>query len=220
MPFFSMFRRSAAELKNTQCLAVTGVLSALYIVLNAYVSLNLPSPLGPLRITFGYLALAIIGMLYGPVVAVLAAIPCDLLAATLDPHNAMSVVFTPNRMLEGLIYGVMLYGLTQKDYRGSKLNIAGFIARLAMARLVAMFVCYIVLNNFLIFSFMLPPGRASQILENGTFWAWAWARNGWKNVVQFPADLMLMYIILPAAGLAYVRSVRRTGKKSVKENQS
>ncbi|MCL2754096.1 MAG: folate family ECF transporter S component [Oscillospiraceae bacterium] len=213
MQIFSMFRRSAANLKSVQCLAVTGVLSALYIVLNAYVGLNITSPLGPLRITFGYLALAMIAMLYGPVVAVLAAIPCDLLAATLDPHNAMNPVFTPNRMLEGLIYGIMLYGLLRKDYRGSILNMVGFVLRIAMARLVVMFVCYIVLNNFLIFNFSLPPGRPQEILSNGTFWAWAWARNGWKNLIQFPADLALMYIMLPSAGLAYIKTVGKHRRK-------
>ena len=116
MSFINMFKRSAGELKSVQCLAVTGVLSALYIVLNAFVSLNIGAPL---RITFGFLALAIIGMLYGPVVAVIAAIPCDLLAATFDPNNAMNPVFTPNRMLEGLIYGMLLYGLLNADYKNS-----------------------------------------------------------------------------------------------------
>jgi len=197
------------ELKSVQCLATTGVLSALYIVLNAYVSLNIGTA-SPLRITFGFLVLAIIGMLYGPVVAVIAAIPCDLLAATLDPHNAMNPVFTPNRMLEGLIYGILLYGLLNKNYKKSVFNGIVFVLRIAAARALAAILCYFLINNLMIFFFLLPPGRPQEILADGTFWAWAWARNGVKNIIQFPVDLALMFIMLPAAGFAYVRTIRRT----------
>jgi ECF transporter S component (folate family) len=208
MAFLDMFRRSARELKSVQCLAITGVLSALYVVLNAYVGIDIPSPVGLLRITFGYLALATIAMLYGPVIAVLAAIPCDLLSATLGPH-AMNPIFTPNRMLEGLIYGILLYGAQKINYKGSTANKVLFITRITVARLIAVGLCYFLGNNFLIFYFSLPQARVAEILESGTFWAWAWARNGWKNVIQFPADLALMYVVLPAAGLAYVKTIRR-----------
>jgi ECF transporter S component (folate family) len=161
-----------------------------------------------MMITFGYLALAITAMLYGPVVAVIAAIPCDLLAATLNPHHAMNPVFTPNRVLEGLIYGIFLYGLLKIDYKGSAKNKLVFILRLAAARALVMVLCYFLGNNLLIFFFMLPPGRAEEILSNGTFWAWAWARNGVKNLIQFPVDLALMFAMLPAAGLAYVKTIK------------
>ncbi|MCL1903761.1 MAG: folate family ECF transporter S component [Oscillospiraceae bacterium] len=206
MSFINMFGRSANELKNVRCLAVTGVLSSLYIVLNAYVALNIGAPL---RITFGFLALAIIGMLYGPVVAVIAAIPCDLLAATLDPHNAMNPIFTPNRALEALIYGLLLYGLLNVSYKDSVKQKAIFILKMTAARLIVIIICYFFVNNFLIFTFLLPAETTQRILSEGTFFAWAWARNGIKNIVQFPVDLSLMYIMLPAAGIAYTRTIRR-----------
>jgi ECF transporter S component (folate family) len=202
-----MFKKSVSELKSVQCLAVTGVLSALYIVLNAYIAIDIGANL---RVTFGFLALAVIGMLYGPVVAVLAAVPCDLLAATLGPH-AMNPIFTPNRMLEGFIYGVCLYGLLNRNYKASGLNWLIFAGRIVAARILAMVLCYFLINNYLIFHFSLPPGRAQEILAEGrTFWMWAWARNGLKNLIQFPVDLGLMYIMLPAAGVAYVHTIRRT----------
>jgi ECF transporter S component (folate family) len=207
MEIFNMFKRSANELKSVQCLAVSGVLSALYIVLNAYVAINIGASL---RITFGFLALAIIGMLYGPVVAVLASIPCDLLAATLDPHHAMNPIFTPNRMLEGLIYGIFLYGLLNSDYKNSIKQKMIFISRIIVARVVAMILCYFLINNFLIFNFLLPPDRVQEILSSGTFWGWAWARNGIKNLIQLPVDLALMFAMLPAAGFAFVKTIRRS----------
>ena len=62
MAFFSKFGRSAMELRSIRCLTVTGVLIALDIVLKM-VSIRITADI---KITFAYLALATVGMLYGP----------------------------------------------------------------------------------------------------------------------------------------------------------
>jgi ECF transporter S component (folate family) len=202
MTFFNMFKKSALELKSVRCLVITGVFSALYIVMNAYFLI----PFADMQITFGYIALAIIGMIYGPVVSVLAAIPCDILAATLRPDVSVNFAFTPNRMLEGLILGIFLYGYASRTGRFGALNqgalwAAWQVMRIVVARLLVMIICYIVINSLLIYIIYSPPSAA-----NSTFFAWMIARSGLKNVIQFPIDLALMFAVLPAARLAYDRT--------------
>lgn len=200
-----MFRDSANELKSPRCLATTGILSALYIVLNAYVML----PLGEtLRITFGYLALAVIGMLYGPVVTVLAAIPCDIFAALLNPNYAMNLAWVPNRMLEGLIYGVFLYGLMKTSNKNSTLNAIVFALKIIIARLIVVVLCYFIINSFLTLIVFSPASAAGQ-----SFWVWAWVRSGVKSISQFPIDMILLFALLPIINTAYHRALRGFGRE-------
>ena len=61
--FFSMFKESAGEMKNISCLTVTGMMMALSIVLrnlSVYIT-------NDLRITFSFLGIMVIAMLYAPI---------------------------------------------------------------------------------------------------------------------------------------------------------
>ena len=63
--FLSLFTDSARELKQVRALTVTALLMALGIVLR-----SLSIPIGTdIRITFSFLGIAAIAMLYGPVVS-------------------------------------------------------------------------------------------------------------------------------------------------------
>ncbi|MCL2697725.1 MAG: folate family ECF transporter S component [Oscillospiraceae bacterium] len=205
MKFLAMFRDSARELKSPRCLATTGILCALFVVLNIFA----PGFGETLRITFGYLALATIGMLYGPVVAVLAAVPCDVLVGFLGPY-AMIPAFIPNRMLEGFIYGIFLYGLGSRgtDNNRGALWAAWQVMRITLSRFIIMMLCYFIINSFIVLIFILPPGRAAEIMSEQSFWAWAWFRSGWKNIAQLPVDLVLMFTLLPVINKAYQRALR------------
>ncbi|MCL1832299.1 MAG: folate family ECF transporter S component [Oscillospiraceae bacterium] len=211
----NMFKRSAQELKSIRCLAVTGVLSALYIVMNAYLVI----PFADTQITFGYIALAIIAMLYGPVVSVFAAIPCDILAATLRPDVQMNLAWTPNRMLEALILGIFLYGYASRGTSGEpspkKFRQAAWatwqVLRIAIARLLVMIICYTIVNSLLIYVIYNPPSAA-----NTAFWTWMVARSGLKNVVQYPLDLGIMFAILPAVRMIYDKTNAQYGNREAK----
>ena len=203
MKISEMFKVSARELKNLRCLTTAGILSALYIVLNAYVII----PLGDARVTFGYLALAVIAMLYGPAVSVIAAVPCDILAAMLGPY-ALNLAWTPNRMLEGLIYGVFLYGLTKINDKNSLKKKVFFSVKIIISRLIVVILCYFVINSFLIYFITSPPSTADK-----TFWVWAVGRAAVKDIIQYPIDMALMFTLLPAAGIAYNKVNAGFGKE-------
>lgn len=109
MSFFEKFGRSALELRSIRCLTVTGVLIALDVVLKIF-SIRITSDL---KITFAYLALATIGMLFGPTVGFLAGIVTDLVGFlfTLDGGGGFSPLFTLIEAIGAMIYGIFLYDL-------------------------------------------------------------------------------------------------------------
>ena len=73
----NIFVRSLHELKSTRCIAVTALLIAINITLDL---LGLTIKLPPnLRIGFGFLCNAAIGMLFGPVVGMMAGVCTDVL---------------------------------------------------------------------------------------------------------------------------------------------
>ncbi len=119
--FFSMFKRSANELKNIRCLTVTGILAALFIILDMY-SIRIGDFI---KINLAFLPLASVGMLFGPVPAMLAALTGDLVGCFVSGQSPLPLL-SVTAMAEGLIYGIFLY----EKHDGS-LALFSVIARLA-----------------------------------------------------------------------------------------
>ncbi len=103
--FFSIFRRSAGELKNIRCLTVTGILVALFVILDMY-SIRIGDFI---KINLAFLPLASVGMLFGPVPAMLAALAGDFVGCFVSGQTPLPLL-SLTAMSEGLIYGVLLYG--------------------------------------------------------------------------------------------------------------
>ena len=103
-----LFKNSAAEFRSPRTLAVTAVLIAINITLDL---LNIRIQLTPqLRIGFGFLTSAMVGMLFGPVVAMTAGAASDLLGWLVNNGGgAYFPGFTLTAVLAGLIWGVALY---------------------------------------------------------------------------------------------------------------
>ena len=206
MKFLAIFKASALELKSIRCLTTTGILCAIYIVLNAYA----PQFSEILKVTIGYLALAAIGMLYGPVVAVIAAIPCDIITGILSPFPFVAA-FIPARMLEALIYGIFLYGYGSRGAAGNQSGAAWAawqVVRIVAARITAVILCYYVVNSLVVLFFILPAERATQIISDNSFWMWAWLRSGWINLAKLPVDLALMFTLLPIISSTHRMTLR------------
>lgn len=105
----NIFVRSLNELKSTRCLALTALLIAINIALDL---LGLTVKLPPnLRISFGFLCNASIGMLFGPVVGMMAGVCTDVLgyfAGNLT-MGAYFPGYTLTAITAGLIWGLWLY---------------------------------------------------------------------------------------------------------------
>ena len=82
--FFSLFSDSAGELKKVTTITVTGMLMALSIVLRN-LAINISADL---RITFAFLGIMAVAMLYGPVVTMIATTGIDVMGYFLDGFKA------------------------------------------------------------------------------------------------------------------------------------
>ena len=96
---------SMKELSNVTTIAVGGVLTALNIVLNFFtvVISNM------LQFSLSFLAIAVSGMLYGPVVGGMVGAIGDVLGNIIFPTGPFFLGYTFNAFLTGFVYGLILY---------------------------------------------------------------------------------------------------------------
>ena len=90
---------------TTEKIVVTGFMIALSVVLSKLVSINISF----LRIGFGFLPVAVLAIMYGPVIAAIGNGLADLLGAWMFPTGTFFPGFTVSAVLTGLIFGWVLY---------------------------------------------------------------------------------------------------------------
>ena len=84
-----MFLKSAKEFKDIRALAVTGMFIAVSMIIEKF-SINLSFA----KINFAFLAIAVIGMLTGPVMGFAAGLICDIVGYLASPTGAFLPVYT------------------------------------------------------------------------------------------------------------------------------
>lgn len=166
----SFFRSSAAELKNLRSLTGLSMCLALGIVLSLIGSIQL-SP--TMKLSLKFLALAVTGMLYGPIGSSLAGIIIDLLVFVIHPTGPYFPGFTLTSMLSGTLFGLFLY----KN-------------KTSLLRLILSKTLINILLNLLLNSLWLT------ILYHQGFWIMIPGRI-LKNVALLPLEVFLMWLILP-----------------------
>ncbi|MDR3766744.1 MAG: folate family ECF transporter S component [Butyricicoccus sp.] len=185
------FRTSARRLRDPRCLALT----ALFIALNVTLDLTgLTLRLSPeLRIGFGYLCNAAIGMLFGPCVGMVAGVCTDVLGYFAGNFTMGGYFpgYTLTAIVGGLIYGLWLYRPDGSLYRDSR---AKRIARIVGAKASINLFCNIVLNTLWL---TLTSGKAMAILL---------PLRVMKNVVLLVPECILLYFALQFI-LLYHRSI-------------
>ncbi|GHU59204.1 hypothetical protein FACS1894133_5460 [Clostridia bacterium] len=201
----AMFKSSASELKSTRCLATTGVLCALHIAIETLTKIELP---GGISINFAFIGLFSIAMLYGPVVAMLAAVPCDIFPVILRGRELIPV-FTLIAISTGLIYGLIAYGVRFGKYGGDSgggsFSFAVFRARfnsyrgeylrVILAHVAVVIIVFACFNTIAAYIY----GFAKV-----TFWTYFWVRVG-KQIVELPFDLLLLFVVCPVVSRVYER---------------
>ena len=174
--FFSLFSDSSKELKKLPSLTTTAVLIAAYVVLESF-TINVGTVM---KINFSFLALALIGALFGPVVSCLSAIICDVLGYLVSPMGGFIPVFMVVALVEGFIYGVFLYRLSSKNSIKKVLSVI-------FARTSSVIICNLFLNTFLLYLYKfiaLTPAMINlRIIKNA--------------VMIIPETIMLAIIVIP-----------------------
>ncbi len=168
--FLSKFSNSFRELRNVHSLTGLAMLMAIALILNLIGSFQITESL---RLGFGFLATAIMGMLYGPVCAGLAAGVVDILQIFLKPTGEFFPGFTLTAMLGGILYGLFLY---KNQY--------------SLPRLIAVKSIINVFLHLLLNSYWLT------FLYGYAFWAKIPGRLI-KNLGLLPLEILLLALLLP-----------------------
>lgn len=207
MTFFINFKKSALELKNLRCLCVTAILIALDLVLKS-VTINVTKDM---KITFAFLALASIGMLFGPTVSLLAGIVTDVVGFFITPQSgAFNPVFTVVEATGAMIYGAFLYNLRFSDSAAlngkftSKTDVYQLL-RIVFAKVTVVIICNLIMTPLALI--------ITNSMEAGTFiYAPVLAKYPArlvKNLIQCPVDCMVLFAVLPIVLTAYNRVFKR-----------
>ena len=161
---------------STEALVITGFMTALSVVLSKLVSINISF----LRIGFGFLPIAVLAMLYGPLVAAIGYGLADLLGAWLFPTGAFFPGFTVSAVLTGLVFGFVLY---KKEVTFARALLASSIVCL----------CINLLLNTLWLTFILGKGFTVLLASRAV-----------KEIVAIP----VMAVLITAADRYILRAVR------------
>lgn len=127
---------------ETKKLAVSAMLITLDVMFTRVLAINTPL----MKIGFGFAAVAVSAMFFGPLWAMLTAALGDIVGALVFPVGAFFPGFTLTAALTGLFYGLCLYnhpGSSQRAVAAALLN-CFFVTLLANTALIA----YISGNNY------------------------------------------------------------------------
>ncbi|MGN1343233.1 MAG: folate family ECF transporter S component [Traorella sp.] len=171
MNLFSLIKRSAKGLTKVTNLVGTSMFVALNVILGYFKIVLVPNVL---EIGFSTLAYAGCAYTYGPVMTGLAGILCDNIKYFLNPSGAYMPLFGLNEFLTGFIYGCFFY---KKEIK---------LWRIICARLLVVVLVNIVLTPLWLH---LLYGKAYLVLVQARLL---------KNVLLFPFDVCLLYIVLNA----------------------
>lgn len=195
--FFNSFVLSAKEFTKVRSLTITAMLIGASMIIEMF-SIDI----GFVKLNFAFLAIAVIGMLFGPTVGFVSGLACDIVGFIAHPTGAFLPVYTLVAGVQGLIYGIMLYqklynNETEKSSKAKK-NIS-FIVRIIIARLLDVIIINLLCNTALNMHYGFIPAQAY-----GT----AIIARVAKNAIELGLDLPLLFVILPAALAAYRRIFR------------
>lgn len=179
----NLFASSAAELRTPRCLTLTALLIALNVVMDL---LNLRIQLTPeLRVGFGFLCNATIGMLFGPVVGMTAGFCTDVLGYLVNQGGGFYFPgYTLTAIVGGLIYGLWLYQPGRARVRMlSGEGRLGRIVRVIGAKASINLFCNICLNTLWL---TMTGGKALSLLLPA---------RALKNVLLLPFECVLLFFV-------------------------
>lgn len=169
------FRASAEALRQPRTLA----LAALFVGINITLDLlNIRVQVTPqLRIGFGYLCNASIGMLFGPVVTMLAGFCTDVLGYLMNSGGgAYFPGYTLTAMVGGLIYGLVLFRPSEQR----KLR----LARCFIAKGLINLICNLGLNTLWL---SMTYGDSFSVL---------FPVRAFKNLCLWPLESLMLFVVL------------------------
>ena len=195
--FFNLFKDSAMELTGKgkiTCIVMTALLIALSMCIEMF-SVDLQFA----KINFAYIAIAAIGMLYGPTIGFFAGGICDIVGFLVHPTGAFLPMYTLIAMIQGLIYGIVLYrkwGDMDPAGKGKEKKIPEFAIRIIIARLLDVLIINLFMNTAANLHYGYIPAQAYSA---------AIVARVAKNAFLLCADFPLLMVALPVIMGAYLK---------------
>jgi len=172
------WRDAAAELKDTKMLVITALMIALRVALKP-----LAIPLGPqLNIQTAMLATALGAMIFGPVMAIPAAIISDTVGFIIFPTGEYFLPFVLTEIASTMIYALCLYGAKPTTIR------------VMIARFFICFAINVVLQQFIYGWYYLYIGNPEKAMDS-VLGIMTIARI-FKNLCMFPIESVVLTLFL------------------------
>ncbi|HHX70884.1 MAG: folate family ECF transporter S component [Miniphocaeibacter sp.] len=156
------------ELKNVRNLVICAIMIALNVVLSLF---EIPLFGNTIMIGFQFLALVVVGYLYGPMPAVIVGGIGDIIGAVMFPKGLFFIGFTLNAMVEGFIYGVFFH---KKQISLKRIVVAFFIQLILVSFIMTPTWIYILYSKNLLLT------KAIYITKIG----------------KYPIDVLITYLFL------------------------
>lgn len=153
---------------------LSGILLALLIVLNRFLSIKTPL----LVISFSFVPIMMGAIWLGPKYSTLIAALGDLIGAILFPFGTYFPGFTLSAGLTGLIYGLFLYNKSNKEINNKKFILKLVISNLIVLGIVEIFIVSIWLN--------LLYGKAYLVVISSRVLA---------QVIMFPIRIVTIFFL-------------------------
>lgn len=193
--FLSIFTDSAKEFTKIRSLVVTAMFVAISMAIETF-SVDIVFA----KLNFAFLAIAVIGMLFGPCMGVVAGFACDIVGYLVHPDGGFLPMYVLVAGLQGLIYGVCLYHKANahrlqyvSTKTGKTVDITLFLRAIA-ARLLDVVLINLLINTRLNLHYGFIPAEA---------YSTAIVTRIAKNMIELTIDLPLLFILLPIALKAY-----------------
>ena len=130
-----------------------------------------------LEITFAFIPLMLVAILYGPKYSVMIGILSDLIGALLFPSGPFFIGYTISNGLKGLVYGLLLY--QKNDFQVSKKYI--------LKMLISIIICNILINCFLnTYWIYLTVNKAVNFFAPLRYI---------KNIIMIPISFFVMLVL-------------------------
>ena len=189
--FLSLFTESAKEFTKVRSLVTTSLLVAVSMVIEMF-----SVDIGFAKLNFAFLAIAIIGMLFGPCMG----FACDIVGCLAHPSGGFLPAYVLVGGLQGLVYGLFLYhkvkghSIQFVNNKTEKSTDITLYLRAILARLTDVIVINLLIQTKLNLHYGFIPQEAYGV---------AIVARVAKNVIELAIDLPLLFILLPVALKAY-----------------
>ncbi len=171
-------KKEECGVKMTNLRARDVTILAMLIALNVIMAELLKFPVIPkvLELSFGFIPIAVAGMLFGPVPAMAVAVVADVIGALIFSAGDFFFGYTLTALLTGLFYGLFLHKQAQTPRKA--------LLAVVLSQFLVSLICYAGLNT--LWAYVMGYARTTQYIVTRLT----------VNAVAYPVYCFVLYLLL------------------------